>query len=199
MYINEFSTLIDDPGIVYANMLLWGDRTATTGLLTSGYSNLWGAGKLRLRAPVLLDAPSRWATGRTCVHANGAFVHVMTPNGPLSSDVDVMRIVVWWYDHRHDGGTDNDRMKLRVEKRLPAGAWSNHATPPLTDDNRLRYHEDFPPGGYEYRFKVEPVSVTSDVEGCGNNSAFIHWAYFWEDSDREPPVLTPIRPENDPQ
>jgi hypothetical protein len=201
MFITEFSTLIDDPGILYANMLLWGDRTyETIGFSTSGYSGLWGAGKLRLRAPVNLDPPSRWATGRTCLPASGEFTHVMTPGGPLSPNVDVMRLVVWWYDHRHDSGTDNDTIRLWIDKRLPpATTWTVHVSTSITDDNRKRYHEDFPASGYEYRFRLDPISVTSDVEGCGSNSAFVHWAYFWEGSDRATSSLIPIRPENDPE
>jgi hypothetical protein len=168
-------------------------------LATVGFDGLSGAGKLRLRAGINLDGPARWGTGRTCVPSNGEFVHVLTLGGGLPADVDVMRVVVWWYDHRHDGGTDNDRLRLRIEKKLPSDSvWSLHSGV-QADDNRLRIHLDSPPGGYEYRFRITPVSVTSDVEGCGNNSAFVHWAYFWEDSDREPSEgLGGVRPENDP-
>src|SRR5262245_1277602 len=67
-YQDDIGLIADNPGLLYANLLLWGDLT---GGPSSVYDNLWGAGKLRLRAPVGgLDGPAAWSDGSTCISAS---------------------------------------------------------------------------------------------------------------------------------
>jgi hypothetical protein len=178
---------VDDPGILYTNLLLMGDRTQETGSrMTRDYDPLWGAGKLRLRAfdSTGLDGPASWDTGSVCV-GNGAIVSEDVGSSVLSSDVDVIRAVIWWYDGRFDDGvtTDHDNVNLRLV--YESGGTDHLVALANTEDNRQRIHHVPSVSGVQYKLKVVGDNVTADNEGCGTNSMRVFYAYFTEDSDRE--------------
>jgi hypothetical protein len=204
-YLDQVDTSIDDPGILYANMLLMGDRTAESGSrLLEGYDNLWGAGKLRLREfdNAGLDAPWGWGDGSVCV-SDGAYTFVTISSSTLSSDVDVMRVVAWWYDRRHDDSSTTaiDRVSMQVRNydswMVPLLPWSGAVEADDSGtDNKLRVHIDNPTSSKYYRIRFSGDDVTSDGEGCGTDSMRVYYAWFYEDSDREAAEALPyIRPE----
>lgn len=104
---------IDDPGLLYANLLLMGDRTVQNGTddddgtrTTGAFDNLWGAGKLRLRMfdDTGLDGPALWGDGTVCVD-DGAGVTVSMSSAAhptVGVGADVLRVVAWWYEDEHD-------------------------------------------------------------------------------------------------
>ncbi|MDP2309213.1 MAG: S8 family serine peptidase [Pseudomonadota bacterium] len=196
-FLDIMGTEVNDPGILYANMLLMGDRTTQTGTdATLSYDNLWGAGKLRLRAfdGTGLDGPAGWDTGYVCVDS-GTTVSVPIGSGVLSSDVDTMRVVSWWYDGRHDSGIDSDEVGMRLVYTNSLGSATIVAID-NTSDNRQRIHKDSPVSGMTYSVKFTALDVTADDEGCGANSMRVYYAYFYEDSDREEAeALDNVRPE----
>lgn len=180
-----FGTGVDDPGILYANMLLMGDRTQETGSrMTLDYDELWGAGKLRLRAfdGTGLDGPASWSTGSTCV-ANGATVSVDVGSSVLSSDVEVIRAVAWWYDGRFHDSVDHDNINMRLT--YDSGGSTVIVAIGNSEDNRQRIHRVPTVSGVQYQIKLVGDDVTADDEGCGTNSMRVFYAYFTEDSDRE--------------
>jgi hypothetical protein len=191
-----FGTAIDDPGILYANMLLMGDRTRESGSrMTLDFDPLWGAGKLRLRAfdGTGLDGPASWSTGSTCVD-DGATVSVNVGSGVLSSAVDVIRAVIWWYDGRYHDNVDNDNINLRLT--YDSGGTNHLVAIGDTLDNRQRIHHVPTVSGVQYKIKLVGSDVTADNEGCGTNSMRVFYSYFTEDSARESEEdLSYIRPE----
>lgn len=202
-YATERNSMINEPGLLYANLLLMGDRASgatTTVPQTSptniGYNNLWGAGQLRLRKYNAegLDNPARYGSGKVCVGFTQMVDIDLTPSGPMDDDVDIIKAVAWWYDHRHDdlGGPDNDNLSMTLLRDgLPVVL---DASP----DNRLRVVDTAPVAGSSYTLRLTGSDVSSDVEGCGTNSTMVYYAYLWEDGDRETgedPELWWVRPE----
>ena len=91
---------IDDPGLLYVNLLLMGDRQMEGGIpglsrQNVGFDGLWGAGKLRLRLfdSLGLDGPFTWSSGSVCV-ADGTNVYI--DMGNISDDVEILNTVVSW-------------------------------------------------------------------------------------------------------
>lgn len=189
-YTTEKSALMNEPGILYANMLLMGDRADKNAAslppavpLVTGYDNLWGAGELRLRKfdGEGFDNPARYTTGKTCV-AHGAATSIpMTPNSPMPQNVGILKATAWWYDHRHDDAlsVDNDRVRLEVLKGAASIVTDNGT------DNKARVSVDTLVAGEYYYLRMTGTQVTSDVEGCGTDSTMVYWAYYWEDTARD--------------
>ncbi|MCB9703055.1 MAG: S8 family serine peptidase [Myxococcales bacterium] len=129
------SFLIQDPGVLYANLLLMGDRSA--GLkgdegqpsykLNSGFDRGYGAGRMKLRkfdsfAASPLDLGGGWqlslgrggmsppwgySSGVGCI-SSGESLQIYLNNGePLPSGADVLKYVIWWYDRRHESIGDS--------------------------------------------------------------------------------------------
>jgi len=68
-YKNEVNDDIDNPGLLFANLLLMGDRQSQSGKLTSRFDSQWGAGRLKMRRydDAGMDGPWSWGDGWTCV------------------------------------------------------------------------------------------------------------------------------------
>lgn len=189
-YTTEKSALMNEPGILYANMLLMGDRADVNATslppatpLITGYDNLWGAGQLRLRRfdALGLDNPARYVTGKTCVAQGVATTIPMTPNASMPQNVGILKATAWWYDHRHDDAlsVDNDRVRLEVLQGAGVVVTDNGT------DNKARVSVDTLVAGAYYYLRMTGTQVTSDVEGCGADSIMVYWAYYWEDTRRD--------------
>lgn len=196
-YAAVHSTAINNPGRLYVNMLLMGDREGASGRLFTGYDNLWGAGKLRLRAfdSTGLDGPDSWASSDVCVDS-GTTVTLATDLA-MNGDVDIYKATAWWYDRRHDDGTDNDQLTLKLQYRTSSsGSWTDLQVD-SPGDNRQRVYLQDPISGWDYRLVISASTVTADDEGCGTNSMRVFWAKVFEDSDRESgEALDWVRPED---
>lgn len=187
---------LDSPALLYTNLMLMGDRTVEDGSRTLGApDNLWGMGKLRMRIfnSEWMDNPFAYATGTTCVD-HGSSVTLNLGSSSLSSEVDVLRVVTWWYDSRHDSGVDNDQVALKVQ--YTDGSTTTVEAIQGGTDNRRRIHLDELTAGVQYQAVFTGTSVTSDEEGCGSNSMRVYYAWFYEDSTRQSyEALSPVRPE----
>jgi hypothetical protein len=185
-YKDVYNDSIDDPGLLYTNLLLMGDRRKERSLLTdyyhdTGFDSLWGAGKLRLRLfdATGLDGPMSWATGSVCVDDGyNTYIDI----GAVSDDVDIINAVIWWYDRRHDDGTHHDNVDLDLE--YEDGSGFRPVLSSDTRDNKERVALERPDGG-PYRLNLRGERITADDEGCGTNSMRVYWAYVVEDGDRE--------------
>ena len=182
MYKNELDDLIDDPGLLSAWMLLAGDRSKDGGKLTAKFDKRWGAGRLRLRmlnGPGM-DAPWYYVSGWTCVD-DGQEVFIPIANGAvLSSDINVARAVIWWYDPRLENGTEIDDLDLAWVRSN--GTVLVNSTSPY--DNRERVHLSGA-GNKALSLRITGYDVTSDGSGCGSNSMKVYIAALLEDSDRD--------------
>ena len=185
-YKTERSSLIDDPGILFANMLLMGDRQSTSGKLTTDYSNRWGAGRLKMRIPEDggLSGPWGYGSGWTCVQ-NGASSYININNGnDLGAGVDVVKAVAYWYDDRHGtyGFLDNVNMYLQRRQTGYASYTNVRVSNSSWDEKERVFYENS--GNASFRIRLYGSSVTSDTSGCGTNSMKVFYAYFYESDDR---------------
>ena len=186
-YNNTYSRFIYDPSVLYVNMLLMGDRYNGSGYQTAQFNNLWGAGKLRLRRFDMMDAPARWETGNVCVD-DGTAVTIDLSDKEIphkTGGVDFVKVVAWWYDHRHDSGTDHDKIDMELFGDYVGGAGAP-ATWTSSNDNKLMIHHSLTgySSDWKWHVRLEGRDVTSDAEGCGTNSALVYYALIWEDQDR---------------
>lgn len=132
-----------------------------------------------------LDGPARWWTGKVVVD-DGDQVHIPLNenasgvNEVLSSDVDVIKAVLYFYDDRHDDSSSivMDNIDLRLQRSSNGTTWVNVATS-LTTDNKERVFFTGLVGGYFWRIQIRGTNVANP------NGIPVTWAFLWEDSDRE--------------
>lgn len=180
-YKITYSNYIDNPGVLFTNLLLMGNRRNQFGSsLVSGYDNLLGAGHLRARRFDAdgLDGPYGWATGSVCV-GQGETVTVDIAGGVLSTDVDTVVVTAYWYDARHGTTGELDDIDLYLEKN---GGLTMGSSTSLDNKERVFHNA---PGGSDLSFDLYGYSVTADSAGCGTNRMRVYYAYYYEDSDRE--------------
>ena len=174
--------MIDNPGILFANLLLMGDGyDQTDNYMDYGYDNLYGAGRLRARKWDIsgMDHPWEWATGWTCVGHGKVKTIPINGGYAIPWDINMMKAVIWWYDPRHDDdGTvdDIDISLFKTNGTWLAGSYSYH-------DNKERFIYD--PSGLAVKLVIHGYSVTGDDTGCGSDSMKVFFAYYFEDTDRD--------------
>jgi hypothetical protein len=191
------STFIDDPGVMFTALLIQGDRQqAAAGLLTSEFSRLWGAGRLKMRKgdDAGMDSPTLWRFGSTCV-GDGQEVPIPINGGAvLQDDVDDLKAVIYWYDPQHEVGIQIDDIDLYLEDTSGAVLRSSDT---VLDNKERVYRSDA--GGTAYQLRLVGADVTYDgFAPCGANSMLVYWSYFYEDDDRDDangPTAAEIDPE----
>jgi len=198
-YHAEQSALVDDPGILYANMLLMTDGLIDQVVSTLsvppqlnetfdliGYDGLYGAGRLRLRGfdPDGLDAPGGWFTGSVCVQHGFTKVVQVHQNNPLPAGVEYLKFVTWTYDRQHDDGLPHDKFAVKASYQTSAGTWVQ-AVVDNSNDNRHRIFVDNNVGGKVWRMEITGVNIDSMGEGCGDVSNRVYYAGVWEENDRD--------------
>jgi len=206
-YLDTQSSLIDDPGILYANMLLMGDGLKKLQPLSydhEGYSSLVGAGRLRLRAfdSTGLDAPAQWLTGRTCIDDGEDHLIDLHSGSDLPSGVDYIKAVAWWYDRSHGQtpGAGHDTYKLVIQRYDDSTSSWEVVSNDNAGDSRLRAiyaGSDIDDGTETFRVGLRGMDVDSDDEGCGTDSNNVYYAILWEDNARndDTDLSTYVRPE----
>ena len=175
-------SLIDDPGHLFTSMLLMGDRAnGSSSYRSTGFSNRYGAGRLRARmfSNAGLDNPWGWGMGSTCV--DDGHVNVVPIDLPYSSDVESLKVVLWWYTPRHETQQFVDDVDLVVVTR-PQGV--TLASSLSSDDNKERVFLD-PLSAPALDIEIIGADVRYDGGSCGTNSVEVYWSWFYEDSDRE--------------
>lgn len=185
-YKQTVSSTIDEPGVLFANLLLFGDRQAQGGgLLVVGYDHLWGAGRLKMRRldSEGLDGPFAWRAMSTCVYDDE---NVYSPAFTTYSDTDALKGVATWYDQRHESGLSIDDIDLYLEYESSPGVWSAYRSSVDSWDNKERVYVDVTSiGTRTWRWRIRGDVVTADNEGCGANGMMVNFAMFAEDSDRD--------------
>jgi len=176
-------------------MLLFGDaqkeiESVHDLYMESKFDPLWGAGRLKARIPDEqgMDAPGGWYFGWRCVAQDQEMILNVNGGQPLSSDVDTMKSVIWWYDRRHEIGQTIDDIDLTLQKKYSSGNWGAVRYSIDRTDNKERViYNNFGPSGSESSFRliIKGKDVTADEEGCGMNKMKVYYAYYWEDSDRD--------------
>jgi hypothetical protein len=207
-FVDVYGSLVDDPGIMYANLLLQGDGLKTLGGSESyqrtGFDNLYGAGRFRMRAfdGTGMDQPAGWETGSWCI-ADGAVQYMDLYFGnAMPSGVDYIKGTAWWYDKDHDhakiGGHDTYDMSIQQYTGSPL-TWTIRDMDSSKDSRKRVFYEgsELENGGSRWRIAIRGKTVVSDNEGCGTNSNRVYYAFYWEDNERDDgnDVDTYVRPE----
>ncbi len=186
-YKNELSDAIDDPGLLFANMLLMGDRESQTGKISTMFSNLWGGGRIKMRLPepsVGLANPSEYASGSLCVgNGNTSYININNAS-TLSPDVDVIKAVIYWFDSRYGSSGLLDDLDLSLQYYSSAtGLWYTHKSSTSRTDEKERVFQSNP-FTRQYRLAIKGHQVTSQFTECGGNSVKVFYAYFFEGNNR---------------
>lgn len=202
-YRDTRSTLINSPGVLYANMLLMGDRTkeASTGFgVDSEYDSMWGAGKLQMRFPHLggegMDAP--WGHGTGIVHVQDGqhvFIPLRKNNGAPATipvDVDVIKIALWFYDDEFDDGAMQDNIDLTLQVSGDGVTYLDRAVSDSPLDEKERIFWDVMPTTPAYwRLKITGTRVQHGLP----EALPVYYAFLWEDSDRDETIHECVRVE----
>ena len=187
-YRNEKSAAIDDPARLTANMLLMGDRQAEGSVATQGFSNLWGAGRMKMRKfdATGMDYPWFYDDMVTCVphgqnryypDADGFYIQ-------YGASVNALKAVLYYYDWRHEQGTSIDRVSLALERKNQDGSWTVLNSDSGTYEEKKRvFYSSFYNNTY-YRLRMQGQNVTTISGFCGSNSIRVHLAFFYESSAR---------------
>lgn len=183
----NMSNFIDDPGVLFANMLLMGDRQGASGKLITGFDNLYGAGRLKMRLPTAagLDSPAIWKVGSTCVD-DGSTVTIPVNSGiALNPTVNDFKAVAFWYDRNQatTGNTDD----VDLELYTVGGVTPLRSSASAFDNKERVYHSAI--GGNAVELRIHGYNVAADLEGCGTDSQAVYWAYFYEDDKRDDPEI----------
>lgn len=140
-YANERSRLVDDPGILYANLLLMGDRWASASCPAgtdycdgpnAGFDPKSGAGRFRLRTfsssanPKDLNQAS-WASGRLCVGKDPVDVPIPSPATP-PADPWFDAVARWTDADGRVGGVDIELFEVVDGVPTPLGSDTSNDT-----------------------------------------------------------------------
>jgi hypothetical protein len=195
-YHDRYSSFIDNPGVLYATMLLMGDRQGVSGKISGSPDHRWGTGRLRMRMfnGTGMDAP--WWYGRywTCVSDGEVYELEVAGGDLLNDDFDAFKAAAYWYDRRHDGSSGSDAGQVADVDLALVDATSGEFLRGDYDayDNKARiYYQDVGNrrvnvwlSGYDVEGHTDPV--------CGQDAIQVFFTFFAEYSDRESPTFNPI-------
>lgn len=184
-YINRgsWTDIRNEPGMIHANALLMGDRrNGNNSYMDTRYHHRYGAGQpefRRFEAP-FMDGPWGFGSGDVCVDDNEVVVIPINGGGTLSSAVDDIKVVAWWYDKRHEDSVAIDDIDLALY--TTGGTSLSHSSDSDDEKERVYYSSA---GGKALEIRLTGFDVTADnVSGCGTNSMNVYYAYFYEDDAR---------------
>jgi hypothetical protein len=193
-YKYKYSNAMENPGKLYAHLLLMGDRaySPSTGQPDSDFDNLWGGGRLKMRRwdAYGLDSPWGWGSLSTCIDDGEVYYKYLYNSNTFPSNTDIIKAVITWYDKRHENGTAIDNINFSLEECIPSGGiclWTSIYRFVSTSEEKERVFRSGNLGGKMFRLKIKGADVTSDDAGCGTNSMRVHFAWFYEDSSRDDP------------
>ncbi len=193
-YRSTYSSFIDNPGALYASMLLMGDRQGVSGKTIRNPDHRWGTGRLRMRKLDSngLDAPASYFNGWTCV-AHGETVKFPVVNGSaLPTDMEALKASAYWYDTRHDGsdGSGNAGAVADIDLAV-VNPTANMELVGDHDgsDNKARVLAQRV-GGQRLNVELSGHDVAGHNDPvCGTNAMQVFFTFFAEDSDRESPTF----------
>ena len=188
---NDGSSVIHYPGVQKVLMLLMGDRATGDGSthLVSSFSDIWGAGRLNMRLLNSngLDDPSCSCYGYACV-ANGEDLIVpINSNNALSSDVDRIKAVAWWYTDSFTNPIPN-RIHMYLDYESSPGVWTVIRSSQTSDLKKRILASGSEIQGRKVRLRLYGYDVNSshdDRGNCQDGKARVYYAFIFEDNDRD--------------
>jgi hypothetical protein len=184
--LTEFPNTPVAPEKIFVNMLLNGDRWDGSTVKTSGFDRIWGGGRLRMRTfdSAGLDAPACWYSGSTCV-AHGAVVSITLNDGnPLPATANHVKAAIYWYDSRHETGTQIDNIDLRLRQTSNQQTLRSSTSAHDEKEQILYGSPAENPGGRALAIDIVGTTVTGTSSGC-SNARKVFYAILWEDSARD--------------
>jgi hypothetical protein len=193
-YVDQFgaqlSEGIRDPGHLHAHMLLMGDRAHRSGTTESfqfaGFSNRYGAGRMRMRMINAqgLDAPNYFISGEVCVGHKEVITIKPNDDTAVQSGTDTAKVVLYWYDRRHENGTAIDDIDVHMKGKTTSGSLLWTRTSQNSFDEKEMAFQNASVGDSVISFDIHGFNVTADSEGCGTNKMRVFYAFVAEDSAR---------------
>lgn len=183
-YVEENSSYINNPGHLHSNLLLLGDREESNS--PKEYSNLFGAGRLKMRLFEQEGMDSPYEAGRfgTCVDHGKSVTQPLNNGYKISSLVEPIKAVGFFYDRTHETGQWDD-VDMYLERSTNNVNWSVVDSDIDSYDEKMRvFEDDVTSSSYYWRLRLKGYRVTSDNTGCGANSIRVYYAWFFEDSAR---------------
>lgn len=209
------SNLLDDPGSLYSNLLLMGDRAAGEGDLptkiSTGFDRNFGAGRLKMRrfdtdastdnltgGQGGMGVPFVYESSSGVIGANETVQIFLNRKNRMPKGIDIFKFVIWWYDRRHETLGPNERIvNLDIRLALCDNAWVPVQTlaesnSPFDNKERIFYA---PLGGLSGKpLLLEISGVEGFVDNFDYGSPFpgkirFYYSYFCESSSRPGPGL----------
>jgi len=178
---------IDDPGILFASLLLMGDRMSSNeGYMKYGFDNHWGAGRLKMQLiqEGYISKGSQLLLGSTCVKQGKPVSIQLNRGNPLPITINEAKAVLWWYDRRHQDGKKIDNIDLFLRSDTDQQILVSSISP---FDNKERVYTRGV-GGKRLSFKMVGVEVSADKQdgnGCSeDNSMRVYYAALLSSSIR---------------
>lgn len=194
-------------GKLFVNLLNFGDRRYHNGEEFAapdewdpedeeedgvGFSEYYGAGRLRLRLPVSagLDYPYRWETGFVELEDDDS-VSIYIGNGedgedPIPDAADLLKVALWW----HEPNTQNPSSgPLKAQITMALCRWTGSAWGCISknsnNDQKIQFindknedtHANFNTGA-EYKLVVAAPTIEDE------ETRTVFWAVLWEDLAR---------------
>lgn len=180
-----FSGFANHPPNSMVAMLAMADRQRESGAIaSSGYDNLWGAGRFRARmfTDAGMDAPWGWTLGS--IMANNGQVSTWPLNGgaALPAAADRLVVTVYWPEpHQASGGAGGSDIVVDLVSTCgPAVTrqdWSY--------DTKKRIVLDTGAGGSCWELRIRGLSVTPNPWLSNASQRVVYVAAYWEDSARD--------------
>ncbi len=193
-----------EPGILFVNLLLMGDREACADLqgncattkVDRRFDRRFGAGRAKFRRfdSSGADAPSHYGTGFLCLGQGEAVTVPVNDDQEFSAfdpEVDDLEFVAWWYDRRHEltGTVANFDLRL-VEVDVQGHPIQELVTSDDLYDNKERvFHSAV--GGMRLGVEIEAVDLflgdqSWDDPGCPEpGQIMVYFASLAEDAARD--------------
>lgn len=183
---------INNPGTVYANLLLMGDRyygsqnnNDVDCCRTAEFNGRMGAGHLKMRMFNAAggDSPWGWASGNTCIDEDEEYPRPINGGYDLSGDVDDFKAVIFWYEDRFNEGEDIADIDL-VLRDIDTEEILNQSVD-FDDNKEMVYSDDV--GDRSVEILIQGVSGFDGADDpvCGTDSVRVFYVIYYEDGDRD--------------
>lgn len=194
------------PGLLFAHMLLMGDRQTESGpdtqLPGTPLDEYWGAGHLRMRMfdEVGMDEPWRWRWTKWVEDHNEVFVFPLNPmdtypftNLPVDDEADWFRAGLWWHEpNLSDPPNPIPTSRVLLEVCRPGLCF--HCLSEVPQSQRLWLGESYHLTNYAYEIHVKGTYIPYSIEPNyfeGKRKRRMYLAFYWEDRARDDPEGPP--------
>ncbi len=196
-YVATVGSLIEDPGILFVNALLMGDRMSRfnpiynrTTRLDAGYDQYHGAGRMKTRMynGAGMDGPAAFVTGRVCVAENQRIYIPITWafNQVVPGKSDILKVATYWYDPDHKNGSYRDTFYSYILTEPPGSPNQIIARDGHYGENKTRIAIDDLNNysGHSMELIIDGIRVGGSNTRCGSNANMVYYAIYFEDTER---------------